>query len=85
MSKSKGKADEDNDEEEEVKPAADDEQPSTSGLQADNNGEAQGAERTVKRASRKQVINMFLDGFKITNQVSCCCLHIHLLHVFIIF
>lgn len=47
----KGKADDKN----EVKPAADNEQPSTSGLQEDNKEEDQEAERKANRASRKQV------------------------------
>ena len=38
-----------------VKPAAEDEQPSTSGLQEGGNKEEQEAERKAKRASRKQV------------------------------
>lgn len=41
--------------EEEVKPAMEDEQPSTSGLQEGSNKEEQEAERKAKRASRKQV------------------------------
>ncbi|XP_029023595.1 death domain-associated protein 6 [Betta splendens] len=43
------------DDEKEEKPAAEDEQPSTSGLQEDNNESNQTAERKAKRASRKQI------------------------------
>ncbi|XP_071357301.1 death domain-associated protein 6 [Trachinotus anak] len=50
--KTKGKTDE---KEEGVKPAAEDEQPSTSGLQEDNKEGEQEAERKAKRASRKQI------------------------------
>ncbi|XP_023250645.1 death domain-associated protein 6 [Seriola lalandi dorsalis] len=50
--KTKGKTDE---AEDGGKPAAGDEQPSTSGLQEDNKEEQQEAERIAKRASRKQI------------------------------
>ncbi|XP_042362183.1 death domain-associated protein 6 [Plectropomus leopardus] len=43
------------DKEERAKPTAEDEQPSTSGLQESNNEEEQQAERKAKRASRKQI------------------------------
>lgn len=56
MCKSKDKIEAETDEQEqEVKLAAEDKQPSTSGLQEDNKNEEQEAEKKARRASRKQV------------------------------
>ncbi len=55
MLKSKDETKGEMDVEEEVKLAAEDKQPSTSGLQEDNKKEEQEVEKKAKRASRKQV------------------------------